>query len=289
MSVFFFGMGYSSQATAKAIRKIIDENIDIFGTTRSRIRADKLARDQIRSHAFDGRAPGLMLAVDLLKSTHVIASIPPSRETDPVLVHHHQELDRAKDLQWLAYFSSVGVYANSDGAWIDEDAELAQVEQRAIDRIKVEESWRAYANKRGVPLAIFRIAGIYGPGRSTINKLQDGLAHRIIKPGQVFNRVHCADIGRITALAMQNRLEGTFNLTDDEPAPPQDLVTFGAKLLKIDPPKPIPFERAELSDMAKSFYGDNKRVCNAKIKKALGIELLYPTYREGLRAIFEGN
>ncbi len=287
MGVFFFGMGYSSQATANAIRDIIDKDITIFGTTRSRPRAEELLRAKIRSHAFDGRAPGLMLAADLKKSTHVIASIPPTNGADPVLLHHQQELDKAPDLQWLAYFSSVGVYSGSNGAWIDEGAELAKDNERAAERIKIEESWTEYAKKREVPLAIFRIAGIYGPGRSAINKLQDGLAHRIIKRGQVFNRVHCDDIGRITALAMQNQLEGIFNLTDDEPAPPQDLVTFGAKLLEVKPPKSVPFEKAELSEMAKMFYSDNKRVSNAKIKSALGIELLYPTYREGLRMIHE--
>ncbi len=287
MSVFFFGMGYSSRATANAIRSIIDQNITIFGTTRSRARAEELLRDKIRSHAFDGRAPGLMLASDLKKSTHVIASIPPTNGSDPVLEHHQQELDEAQDLQWLAYFSSVGVYAGSDGGWIDESAALARENERAAERIGVEERWIEYAEKRDVPLAIFRIAGIYGPGRSAINKLKDGLAHRIIKPGQVFNRVHRDDIGRITALAMQNRLSGIFNLTDDEPAPPQDLVTYGAKLLKVQPPKSVPFEKSDLSEMAKMFYSDNKRVSNAKIKKALGIELLYPTYREGLQMIHE--
>ncbi|HHS81882.1 MAG TPA: NAD(P)-dependent oxidoreductase [Devosia sp.] len=287
MNVFFFGMGFSSQATALAIREIIDEDAAIFGTTRSRSRAGELGRIGVRSHAFDGRAPGLMLAADLVRSSRVVLSIPPANGHCPVLAHHRQDLDRIEDLEWLCYFSSVGVYDNSNGAWIDESADLAHADERAGVRLKVEDQWREYARERQVPLCIFRIAGIYGPGRSALDKLRDGVAHRIIKKGQVFNRVHVADIGRVTALAMSQRLDGTFNLTDDEPAPPQDLVTFAAELLGVDPPPEIPFEEAELSDFARQFYMDNKRVSNARIKKALGIELLFPTYREGLRNIRE--
>lgn len=282
-------MGFSSQATAKAIHDIIDPDTKIFGTTRSRPKAEELLRAGIKSHAFDGRAPGLMLAADLKKSTHVIASIPPANEVDPVLTHHKRELDKIENLQWLGYFSSVGVYANSNGAWIDEDATLDKKDQRSLIRQKVEQQWRDYAKSRKVPLTIFRIAGIYGPSRSVLTKLEEGTAHRIIKKGQVFNRVHVDDIGRITALAMNEKLEGTFNLTDDEPAPPQDLVTFGAKLMDVKPPKAVPFDEAEMSDLARLFYGDNKRVSNAKIKQALGIELLRPTFREGLRSIHNGT
>ncbi len=286
MSVFFFGMGFSSQATARAIHENINPDIRVSGTTRSRPRAEELLRAGVRSHAFDGRAPGLMLAADLIRSKNVVISIPPANGLDPVMTHHRPELDKIENLEWLCYFSSVGVYASSNGAWIDEDAPLEENQERAVLRIETEQLWRDYAKSRNVPITVFRIAGIYGPGRSALNKLRDGTAHRIIKKGQVFNRVHVADIGRITALAMRNRLDGTFNLTDDEPAPPQDLVTFAAELLGVDPPEEIPFEKADLSELARQFYADNKRVSNASIKKALGIELLYPTYRDGLRAIF---
>ncbi len=289
MGAFFFGMGYSSQATARAIRDIVDADMEVFGTTRSRPRAGELVRAGIRSHAFDGRAPGLMLAGDLVRAKKVIVSIPPGTDGDPVLAHHRKELDQAGDLEWLCYFSSIGVYGNTNGAWIDETAPCAAETRRARQRVEVEELWRDYARGRNLALSIFRIAGIYGPGRSSLDKLRAGTAKRIVKPGQVFNRVHVDDIGRITALAMRSNLSGTFNLSDDEPAPPQDLVTFAAGLAGIEPPKEVKFEQAELSDMARSFYGDNKRVSNAAIKKILGIELLYPTYREGLTAIFDGQ
>ena len=150
-----------------------------------------------------------------------------------------------------------------------------------------EAAWRDYARERGVPLAILRLAGIYGPGRSTFDKLRDGTARRVIKPGQVFNRIHVEDIGRVTALAAAARLEGTFNLADDEPAPPQDLVSHAAAMLGVAPPPEIAFDVANLTPMQRSFYADNKRVSNAAIKTALGIELLYPTYREGLASIFD--
>ncbi len=220
MGVFFFGMGFSSLAAANSIHDIIDAELPVYGTTRSRPKAEELLRSGIRTHAFDGRAPGLMLAGDLLKSNVVVISIAPSNGIDPVLTHHRQELDKIEDLQWLCYFSSIAVYATSKGAWIDESADLNEETERAKNRLKIEQQWRDYASERNVPLTVFRIAGIYGPGRSALNKLADGTAHRIVKKGQVFNRVHVHDIGRITALAMNNKLEGTFNLTDDEPAPP---------------------------------------------------------------------
>ncbi len=289
MGVFFFGMGYSSQATANAIKQLVDAEAEIVGTTRSRPKAEELIRAGIRAHAFDGRAPGLMLASDLKKSTHLVVSIPPGTGADPVLAHHRSDLDKAEELEWLCYFSTVGVYANADGGWIDESAPCDSETERARLRLGAEEQWRDYARQRNLPLAIFRLAGIYGPGRSCINKLIEGTAHRINKPGQVFNRVHVEDIGRITALGMRAGLNGTFNLTDDEPAPPQDLVTYGAKLMEIDPPEEVAFEKADLSDMARSFFADNKRVSNAAIKKELGIELLYPSYREGLKAIFDAG
>jgi nucleoside-diphosphate-sugar epimerase len=152
--------------------------------------------------------------------------------------------------------------------------------------VAAEQAWQSYARQRGVPLLILRLAGIYGPGRSAFDKLRDGNARRIVKPGQVFNRIHVEDIGRVTALAAQRKLSGTFNLSDDEPAPPQELVAYAAKMMEIDPPPEIAFDQAEMTEMARSFYSDNKRVSSAAIKQALAIELLYPTYREGLHAIF---
>ena len=289
MGVFFFGMGYSSRATAESLHRLSDPSIPVSGTTRSLESAEAFADTSYRLHVFDGEVPGATLSADLRAATHVILSIPPDEHGDPVLAHHRADLDAAPNLEWIGYFSTVGVYGDFGGQWIDEDAPTRPVNIRSQQRVLAEEAWRAYAQKRGVPLFILRLAGIYGPGRSAFDKLRDGTARRIVKPGQVFNRIHVEDIGEVTARAALARLAGTFNLADNEPAPPQDLVTYAAEKLGIAPPPEQPFETAQLTPMARSFYSDNKRVSNARILKALGIELRYPTYRHGLDAIFESS
>jgi nucleoside-diphosphate-sugar epimerase len=286
MGVFFFGMGYSSLATARAIHQHIDPDIPISGTTRSLDNVESLADAAYRMHVFDGQSPGDTLGEDLKRATHVILSIPPDEKGDPALNLHRDTLDAAPNLEWLAYFSTVGVYGDFGGQWVDESAPTRPVNERSRIRVAVEQQWRDYAAKRGIPLLILRLAGIYGPGRSAFDKLRDGTARRIVKPNQVFNRIHVDDIGRITQLAAARTLAGTFNLSDDEPAPPQDLVTYAAQLMGVAPPAEIPFQDAQMTEMARSFYSDNKRVSSKAIKSALGIELLYPTYREGLNAIY---
>ena len=285
--VFFFGMGYSSLATAKAIHELVSGDAWIAGTSRSEEGMERLADSAYRMHQFDGSRPGPTLGPDLRAASHVVISIPPGDEGDPVLAQHRGDLDAARGLEWIAYFSTVGVYGDFGGAWIDESAPTRPINRRGQQRVEAEEAWRAYAATRGVPLLILRLAGIYGPGRSSFDKLRDGTARRIIKPGQVFNRIHVEDIGRITALAAAKRLAGTFNLADTTPAPPQDLVEYAANKLGVPVPPGIPFETAEMTPMARSFYSDNKRVSSAAILAALGTRLLYPDYRAGLDAIFE--
>jgi nucleoside-diphosphate-sugar epimerase len=285
MGVFFFGMGYSSLATARAMHRNIDPEIPIAGTTRTTDTAELLADTAYRMHVFDGLSPGTTLSEDLLRATHVVLSIPPDEHGDPAFKLHRETIAAAPHLEWLGYFSTVGVYGDFGGDWVDESAPTRPVNARSAVRVKVENLWQEFAEQRGVPLLILRLAGIYGPGRSAFDKLRDGTARRIVKPGQVFNRIHVDDIGRVTQLAAQRRLGGTFNLGDDEPAPPQDLVTYAAKLIGVPPPPEVAFADAQMTEMARSFYADNKRVSNKAIKAALGIELNYPTYREGLDAI----
>lgn len=285
MRVYVFGLGFSARASVRAIRQLEGADTIIFGTTRSEEKAEALESEQVRAHVFSGEGPGPAVAEALGATTHLVQSIAPDEAGDPVLRHHRADLDRAENLEWLCYYSTVGVYGNFDGAWIDETAPCHPLNKRSQWRVKAEDEWRAYARARGLPLAILRLAGIYGAGRSSFDKLKAGTARRIVKPGQVFNRINVADIGHVTALAAREKLDGTFNLADDEPAPPQDLVTFAANLSGVEPPAETPFETAEMTPMARSFYSDNKRVSNAAIKKALGIELVFPTYREGLSAI----
>lgn len=286
MNAFFFGLGFSAARASISLRTLA-ENADIMCTVSSPEKAAMLRAQGIKAHIFDGSAPGPDLGPDLRRASHVVLSIPPGPEGDPALFWHRADLDAAKDLEWLCYYSTVGVYGDFGGDWVDESAPLVPRNMRSDLRVLAEQAWRDYARQRGVKLAILRLAGIYGPGRSSFDKLADGTARRVIKPGQVFNRIHVEDIARVTALAAAARLDGTFNLADDEPAPPQDLVTHAAAMLGVEPPPEVPFEVAEMTAMQRSFYRDNKRVSNAAIKQALGIELLYPTYRQGLAAIFE--
>ncbi|WP_332691963.1 SDR family oxidoreductase [Devosia sp.] len=286
MNAFFFGLGFSSTAAAMRMRES-GHYADIGGTVRSAEKAQLLRVKGLSAHVFDGTAPGPTLGPDLRKSSHVIFSIAPGEEGDPALLHHRADLDAAEHLQWLCYYSTVGVYGDFGGAWIDESAPLVPRNERSDRRVLAEQAWRDYAAERGVKLTILRLAGIYGPGRSTFDKLAEGTSRRVVKPGQVFNRIHVDDIGRVTALAAAARLDGTFNLGDDEPAPPQEVIAHAAGMMGVEPPPEIAFETAEMTPMQRSFYTDNKRVSNAAIKTALGIQLLYPTYREGLAAIYE--
>jgi len=286
MDVFFFGMGYSSLATARAIHQSIDPNVPVAGTTRTEEGCERLAESPYRLHVFDGKRPGVTLGADLVNATHVVLSIPPDDGGDPALNLHRGDLDAARGLQWLCYYSTVGVYGDFGGQWIDETAPTRPLNKRSVQRVAAEAAWRDYAASRGLPLLVLRLAGIYGPGRSAFDKLREGTARRIVKPGQVFNRVHVDDIGRITTLAAQQRLDGIFNLSDDEPAPPQDLVEYAARLMGVPVPPDVPFETAQMTEMARSFYADNKRVSSKAIKAALGIELTYPNYHIGLDAIF---
>jgi nucleoside-diphosphate-sugar epimerase len=286
MKTFFFGMGFSSSAAADFLRTQ-HPDAPIACTVRTSEKAARLSAEGFSAHVFDGTAPGPTLGPDLQASTHVVFSIAPGADGDPALVHHRADLDAATGLEWLCYYSTVGVYGDFGGAWIDETAPLVPRNDRSDRRVLAEQAWRDYAAQRGVPLTILRLAGIYGPGRSTFDKLEDGTSRRIVKPGQVFNRIHVADIGRITALAAAARLNGTFNLSDDEPAPPQDVIVHAAGMLGMTPPPAQDFATAPMTPMQASFYADNKRCSNAAIKAALGIELLYPTYHQGLAQILE--
>jgi nucleoside-diphosphate-sugar epimerase len=188
------------------------------------------------------------------------------------------------NLQWAGYLSTVGVYGDHDGAWVDEETPVDPQSKRSRMRVDAENAWLHRQAVVGFELGIFRLAGIYGPGRSALDKVRDGTARRIIKPGQVFNRIHVDDIGRVVAAAATRGAGGVFNVSDDEPGPPQDVIAHAADLLGVDAPPEVLFEEADLSPMGRSFYGENKRVSNARIKQAFG-PMLYPTYREGLAAL----
>jgi len=193
-------------------------------------------------------------------------------------------LERMPKLAWIGYLSTVGVYGDHGGGWVDETTPLKPVSQRSVERVAAEGAWEAIAASRGVPLAILRLSGIYGPGRNAFVNLAEGKARRLVKPGQVFNRIHVEDIAGSLQLLADDAIGGIFNVTDDEPAPPQDVVEFAAKLAAVPVPPEIDFDTATLSPMARSFYGENKRVSNARMKRT-GYTFSYPTYREALAAL----
>lgn len=289
MRAFFFGLGFSSQRAAQLMHQSGDFSATL-GTVRTLEKAETITNPAYSALVFDGTAPGPDVGPALRSGiTHVGLSIAPDGDGDPVLRHHRADLDAARDLQWLCYYSTVGVYGDFGGEWIDESVPLVPRNMRSDYRVLAEQQWRDYAAERGLPLTILRLAGIYGPGRSTFDKLRQGTARRVIKPGQVFNRIHVDDIARVTLLAAEKRLNGTFNMADDEPAPPQDVIAHAAGMIGMDVPPDLPFETTEMTPMQRSFYRDNKRVSNRAIKQALGIEMLYPDYRLGLAQILESE
>jgi hypothetical protein len=283
--IFVFGLGYSAGRFARAMSGSVEW---VAGTTRGIDRAVALAATPgVRPFVFDGALPGVGVAEAVKAATHIIASIPPG-EADPVLAQHRASILAAPSLRWIGYLSTVGVYGNYGGAWVSEATTPHPASERAKQRIAAEKAWAGVAAERGVPLAIFRITGIYGPGRNAIVNLAEGKAHRIVKPGQVFNRIHVDDIVTILAAAIAANAAGIFNLADGAPAPPQDVVAYAAELAGVPPPPEVPFAEADLSPMARSFYADNKRVANARLRD-LGVTLAYPDYRTGLAAMWRAS
>jgi nucleoside-diphosphate-sugar epimerase len=281
--LFCFGLGYSARALA---RRLKGEGWHVSGTARTRAGVDALAAEGFDAFIFDGSVPGAGVAEAAAEATHILVSAPPDAAGDPVLRHHLKDLASAPALAWVGYLSTIGVYGDRQGAWVDETTPLDPRSERSRRRVEAEEGWLDFGKRSGARCAIFRLAGIYGPGRSAFQRLREGTAQRIVKAGQVFNRIHVEDIA--AALSASIGGAGTFpvyNVADDEPAPPQDVIAFAADLLQIPPPPAIALEDARLSQMAASFYGENKRVSNARLRNDLAVALKFPSYREGLRAI----
>lgn len=281
--LFCFGLGYSARVFA---REQFDQGWRVSGTSRTRSGADAIDAMGAAGFVFDGHQMDDALLASLSDATHILISIAPDENGDPVL-HHAERLRTAiNTATWIGYLSTIGVYGNHDGAWIDEETVPQPKSERSRRRLKAEQSWEEFARTIDAPLQVFRLAGIYGPGRSAVDKLQAGTARRLIKDGQVFNRIHVDDIaGALRAGMHQHCQAGIYNVCDDLPAPPQDVVAFGAELLGVQVPPGQDFETADLSPMARSFYSENKRCRNAKMKDRLGVRLLYPSYRDGIAAI----
>ncbi|MBZ9850950.1 SDR family oxidoreductase [Mesorhizobium sp. CA14] len=282
---FIFGAGYSARAFARAN----EQGTPILGTTRAPEKFEALRSAGIEPLRFDG-ALSSELGEALAGTTHLIVSIAPDEAGDPVL-NAAGETIRANmpALEWIGYLSTVGVYGDHGGAWVDETSDCRPVSKRSVMRVAAEQEWLKLGREIGKPVAVLRLSGIYGPGRNALANLEDGTARRLVKPGQVFNRIHCDDIAGALRLLADKNIGGIFNVTDDEPAPPQDVVAYAAGLMGVTPPPEIPFETAQLSPMARSFYGENKRVANQAIKAA-GYSFRFPNYRVALERMWaEGN
>lgn len=274
------GHGYSAQALA---RLLLPQGWRIIGTTRSPAKAEALRATGIEPLVW----PGTPLAPALAEATHLLTSIAPGEDGDPVLAGHRGEIAAAAPhIAWAGYLSTTGVYGDHAGGWVDEDCVLAPATARGKARVLAETEWQALAAASGLPLHIFRLAGIYGPGRGPFAKVRDGTARRIIKPGQVFSRIHVDDIAQVLAASIARPAPGTaYNVCDDEPAPPEDVIAHAATLLGLPLPPALRYDEAEMTAMARSFYAESKRVRNDRIKRDLGVKLLYPGYRDGLAAL----
>lgn len=272
-----FGHGYSAQALE---RILLPQDWRIIGTTRSEDKAASLMARGVEPRIW----PGADMAPALDAATHLLISASPDDGSDPVLDALHDDIAaRAGQFAWVGYLSTTGVYGDHDGDWVDESTPLTPATKRGQARVAAEAAWQAIP---GLPLHIFRLAGIYGPGRGPFAKVRNGTARRIIKDGQVFSRTHVADIGRVLAASIRQPNPGTiYNVCDDDPAPPQDVIAYAAELLGLPVPEAVRFDDAEMTPMARSFYAESKKVRNDRIKEELGVDLLFPDYRSGLRAL----
>ena len=278
MNVFCLGLGYSAQRFAT----LYGEDYFIAGSVRTEEKAELLQHKSYQTYVFDGLRCHDDLARPLHETEALIISIPPSDEGDGG-DQIARLLDGTTRLKVIIYLSTIGVYGDRHGAWVSEKDPATPMQPRSIRRLKAENQWQAIANTLNVPIAVLRLAGIYGPGQNAIEQLRAGMARCIIKPGQVFNRIHVDDIARVIHGVLTTPKNALYNVSDDEPAPPQDVIAYAAKLLDVEPPPAIDWQQAGLSTMARSFYEENKRVSNALIRAEFG-DLLYPTYREGLRS-----
>ncbi len=285
MRVFFFGLGYCA-------RRLIAREpwIKASGTARTAERVAALQREGIEAYAFDGASVAAGVEDAIRRSEAIVVSIPPRDGSSRARELFAATIAAAPQLRRIVYYSTIGVYGDHAGAWVDETSATLTRTARGLARVADEARWTAEGQARGIEADILRLAGIYGPDRNALVNLRRGQPRRIVKPGQVFNRAHVDDIAELTRLVLVRRLEGQiWNVADDEPAPPQDVIAYAAALLGLPPPPEEPFKEVRLSPMTAEFYADNKRVSVAKAKSRLGFSPAYPTYREGLKALAEAG
>lgn len=283
MNLLIFGLGYAAHAVA---RQQLALGVRVTATVRGRAKAARLADEGIVARVFSGTEGDGAIDDDIAAADAALISIPPVEGEDLVLRNCARALAAAPSLRWIGYFSTVGVYGDRGGAWVDETTPVAPTEARSKTRAGIERAWLAFGETHRRAVQLFRISGIYGPGRNALAQLAAGTARRIVKPGQVFNRIHVADVAALVAASLARPRHGAiYNLSDDEPAPPQDVVAHAAELCGVAPPPEVALEDAGLTPMGRSFYTGCKRVASRRTRDELGVALRYPTYREGLAAL----
>lgn len=290
--LFCFGYGYTGENLARALTRdagapvMADGSLcwRVAGTTRDLDKKALMQDDGIRAFIFDYRKPLNDPQRFLHGMTHVLVSTPPDDMGDPTFLMHADDIRAIPTLRWIGYLSSTGVYGDRMGGWVDEKSEVRPTSKRGSRRARAEEQWLSLHARYGMPVHIFRLAGIYGPGRSALDSVRAGVARRIEKRGHAFSRVHIDDIVQTLIASMNKPQAGTiYNVADDNAAPSHEVIAYACELLGLTPPPLIPYEEADMVPMARSFYADNKRVRNDRIKDELGVVLKYPDYRAGLR------
>lgn len=281
--LFCFGYGYTCDYLAHELMRA--GGWDIGGTTRDLEKRSFLRSKGIKAHLFDYEHPLGDPYFILDGTTHLLISTPPDDAGDPTFHMHAQDIVRIPTLEWVGYLSTTGVYGDRDGGSVDEYSEIRPNSKRGSRRVRAENEWYSLFQHYGLPLHIFRLAGIYGPGRSALDSVRAGVARRINKPGQVFNRIHVEDIVQTLMASMAQPNPGAaYNLSDDDPVPSWEVITYTCELLGITPPPIIPYNEADMAPITRSFYSDNKRVLNDRIKRELGVTLKYPDYKKGIDA-----
>jgi len=282
-NLFCFGLGYSAQFLAK---RLIPKNWLVSGSYRDSKAITSIKKIGVSAYLYDGKSVSPKILDAIHKATHILISIPPQKSGDVVLQHCGSIFLKSKHLKWVGYISSTGVYGDSKGEWVDESSPLKPITSRGQRRVEVESDWLKLQKDYNLPVVIFRCVGIYGPERNLLVSIQQGRAKNINKPGLMFSRIHVEDLVQTFEAPMQNIRPGEiYNVSDDYPSPPSKTIEYACSLLNIKPPRPISYESAVLSEITRSFYQANKRVSNKKIKKELGVNLHYPDYRVGLKAL----
>ncbi|PCJ77035.1 MAG: NAD(P)-dependent oxidoreductase [Rhodobacteraceae bacterium] len=279
-TILVFGYGYTARVIGQELRA---EGWRVIGTTRSPDKAATMKADGIEAILW----PDADITEALSAATHILLSAAPSEDGDPILSALRDEIrQHAAQYEWVGYLSTTAVYGDRDGGWVDETSTLSPATRRGQLRADAEQAWLDLGVETGLPIHIFRLAGIYGPGRGPFAKVRAGTARRIIKKGQVFSRTHVEDIAQVLRASIAAPNAGAiYNVCDNDPAPPQEVIAEAAQMLNLPLPEAVDFETAEMTPMARSFYAESKKVSNRKILEELGITLKYPDYRSGLKAL----